>query len=92
MTLAVETKDSIADMLVEHLERFAIILNLDSKSVWEMINAIMSDSASKNVNVGNMVAEKLGSRHVPKELYCNTHFCLKLDEGCLKVVTKCEER
>lgn len=46
----------------------------------------------KNVNVGTSVAAKLSSSHIPKEFFCNTHFCLKMDERCPKVLARCEQR
>lgn len=60
--------------------------------LWLKIDALMSDSASKNWDVAQLIAEKLHTNHVPHTLFCNTHYSLKLDEGNVKVLSSCEEK
>lgn len=91
--IAVENRETIGNLLAESLKRLALAIEGgDAKQLWENVDAIMSDSASKNWNVGEVVARILNSQHIPMMLFCNAHYTLRLDEGNLKVLLECESR
>ena len=50
----------------------------------------MTDSVTKNLEVENCVAEKLGSNHIPHHLFCKAHVVEKFDETNLKVLSNIE--
>ena len=50
----------------------------------------MTDSLTKNLDVENYVAEKLGSHHIPHHLLCKAHVVEKFNETNLKVLSNIE--
>ena len=50
----------------------------------------MTDSVSKNIGIGSLVANKLSSKHVPNHLLCNAHVVEKFDETDLQVFANVE--
>lgn len=92
LSLTTETRETIADLIVEELNRLAIMKKCTKQDMWCKIDALMSDSVSKNWHVAEIVAERLDSSHIPLTLFCNAHYTLKLDEGNVKVLEKCEKR
>ena len=50
----------------------------------------MTDSVTKNLKVGELIASKLGSSHIPKALLCNAHVVEKFDDTNLSVLAKIE--
>ena len=81
-------------MVLETFERLATATNGSSsaKDLWENVTAFMTDAASKNLKVEYLVAEKLGSEHVPYHLLCKAHTCEKLDECNETTLVKIEEQ
>ena len=57
-----------------------------------MIDGFMTDSVTKNLNVENLVAEKLSSNHIPLHFLCNAHTSEKFDEMTLAVLTTIEKQ
>ena len=47
---------------------------------------------SKNLKIEDLVAEKLGSKHIPYHLVCKSHVVEKLDTSNLDVLAAFEER
>ena len=43
----------------------------------------MTDSVTKNIKVQHLVAEELGSDHIPPHYLCNAHTPEKFDEELL---------
>ncbi len=87
-----ENRQTIGELIAESLERLATALNINAKDLWEQVDALMSDSASKNWNVGEVIAATLKSDHIPLSLFCNAHYVLRLDEGNISVLAECENR
>ena len=56
-----------------------------SSQLWKQIDAIMTDAASKNLMIELVVAEKLGSQHIPHHLLCKIHTVEALDRSCLEI-------
>ena len=44
-----------------------------AKDLWENITHIMTDLVSKNLKIEDLVAEKLGSKHIPYHLLCKSY-------------------
>ena len=63
-----------------------------ANDLWENITHIMTDSFSKNLKIEDLVAEKLGSKHIPYHLLCKSHVVEKLDASNLDVLAAFEER
>ena len=51
--------------------------------IWELIEGFMMDSVTKNIKVQHLVAEELGSDHIPPHYLCNAHTPEKFDEELL---------
>ena len=66
---AMEDRENISKLIVETLERLSITVFLTARLLWEMIDGFMTDSVTKNLNVENLVAEKLSSHYI----FCVTH-------------------
>lgn len=71
--LAVENKSTIASMLGENISRLAVLSDTEPKEMFKKVDALMSDSVSKNLNVGDEVAKHLESDHQPIHLLCGAH-------------------
>ena len=65
---------------------------ITAKDLWENITHIMTDLVSKNLKIEDLVAEKLGSKHIPYHLLCKSHVVEKLDASNLDVLAAFEER
>ena len=52
----------------------------------------MTDSVSKNLKIEDLVAEKLGSKHIPYHLLCKSHVVEKLDASNLNVLAAFKEK
>ena len=85
-------RKQITDLFVETFSRLEVAANdpnWTAAKLWEQIDAIMSDSVSKNLNIENDLAEQLNSTHVPHHLLCKSHVCSRLDED--NISTLCEK-
>ena len=79
-------------MFITILGRLAIASGVDKKLIWSKIGAIMTDSVSKNLEIGNMIAASLSSLHIPLHLLCASHTCEGFDTGNLAVLAKIESQ
>ena len=93
LTFAYEDRDQIAKLVVETFERLATATNGTSsaKDLWENVTAFMTDAASKNLKAEYLVAEKLGSEHIPYHFLCIANTCEKLDEWNKNTLVKFRE-
>lgn len=71
--LGVENKKTIAHMLRENITRLAILSNTSPAEMYTNVNAFMSDSVSKNLNIGDEISSQLNSEHQPIHLLCGAH-------------------
>ena len=79
---AYEDREQIIKLVVQTLERLSVAaskLNVTASDLWEKIDAIMTDSVSKNLKIEEGVAEALQSTHIPYHLLCKSHTCERLD-------------
>ena len=95
---AYKDRENICRLIKETLERLSSAVALmyscviTAKDLWKNITHIMNDSVSKNVKIEDLVAEKLGSKHIPYHLLCKSHVVEKLDASNLDVLAAFEER
>lgn len=92
LQLGKETRDQIADFIIENLNRLAILGGTSAKVLWEKITALMTDSVSKNMEIEKIIAQKLESLHIPLHLICQSHFCESLDRGVEKCLVAIDEK
>ena len=87
-----EDRQNIVQLFITILGRLAIASGVDKKLIWSKIGAIMTDSVSKNLEIGNMIAASLSSLHIPLHLLCASHTCEGFDTGNLAVLAKIESQ
>ena len=81
---AYEDRENISELIFETYSRLAAATSIalkqdiNAKSLWEKTNNLMTDSVTKNLQIGELVAEKLQSLHVPYHL-CKAHVVEKFD-------------
>ena len=91
--MSVETRENIINLIEETLKRVALASSIESKveitakMLWEKITYLSTDAVSKNHFIGEGVAEKLNSSHVPIHVLCKSHTVEGLDRTSLKVLT-----
>ena len=77
--MAYETRAQTVSLIVETLERLAILVNgksvvprTSAKALWEKITILMTDSVEKNLQIEKDIAAALGSSHIPLHLLCKS--------------------
>ena len=60
--------------------------------LWEKVDAVMTDAASKNLHVEAGVSEMFKTEYVPAHILCKSHVCEKLDECCQNVLKEIEHK
>lgn len=71
--IAAETRENLADLKVTVMKLLSAVSGIDAKILYEKMDFYMSDSASHNLFVMDIVSEELGSSHKPEQLICNMH-------------------
>ena len=95
---AYEDKENISNLVKETYERLAVAASMKLRRIitaaelWERTNNLMTDSVSKNIGIGNLVAEKLSSTHIPHHLLCNAHVVEMFDSTNLQVLAGIEKQ
>ena len=92
LSLAVENRKTISDLLVEEFQHLAQAGNTSAKVLWEKVTSVMTDSVSKNLHVEDQVAATLNSTHIPFHLLCVSHTCEVFDTGNIKVLLEAEKK
>jgi hypothetical protein len=60
--IAKETRQSIADFFVAEIRRIAMAAEVDDPAkIWNVVDSIMTDAASKNLGIEAMIADQLGN-------------------------------
>lgn len=88
---AYETREQIIRLLVETLERLAVLANSTACALWNKIDIIMTDSVEKNLHIENGIAAALESSHVPLHLLCKAHTVEALDRSNINVLANLEQ-
>jgi hypothetical protein len=61
LTIAKETQESITEFIIMEVKRIAIAADVDDPTkIWNLIDAIMTDAAAKNLGVESMVSLSIG--------------------------------
>ena len=91
---AFDDRELIAKLIVETLKRLSAATRsfMSAKQLWECIDAFMTDAVSKNLRVEYLVANMLGSVHIPLHLLCKPHTCEKLDETNIQTLFEIEKK
>ena len=64
---------------------------LQPKTLWEKVNAIMTDAVTKNLEIEETIAKALDSSHIPLHLLCKSHTVEALDKSSLEVLNEIEK-
>ena len=63
---------------------------LQPKTLWEKVDAIMTDAVTKNLEIEETIAKALDSSHIPLHLLCKSHTVEALDKSSLEVLNEIE--
>ena len=93
---AYEDRVQIIRLIVETFQRLTATISAEehpvsAKMLWEKTTALMTDSVSKNLNIGEGVAECLLSTYVPYHLLCKAHPVEAFDRSNLAVLASIEK-
>ena len=93
ITLAIEDKCQIVAFFVETFQRLSVASEVASLTqLWEKIDAVLTDTASKCLRIAKVVSQELQSKNVPISLLCKAHVCEKIDKVIIDVIMKYEVR
>lgn len=89
-----ETRDMIASLIVETLKRLSAATQgtYTPKTLFEQIDAFMTDSVAKNLHIEIEIAKTLNSQHIPKHLLCKSHVCEKFDATNISALAQIESK
>ena len=89
---AFEDRVQITRLIIETLKRLSATTSgqYSPKMLWEQVDAFMTDSVSKNLNVEYEFAKGLQSDHIPKHLLCKSHVCEKFDNTNIAALASIE--
>ena len=68
-----ETRENLASLKLTVLELLATCGEVTVQELWARTDFLMTDAVSHNLEVENLVSEKLEMEHTPGHLLCNTH-------------------
>ena len=92
---AYENRDQIISLIVETLQRLSVAaskLKVSASDLWEKVDAIMTDSVTKNLKIEEGVAEALQSKHIPYHILCKSHTCERMDSDNLATLSELETK
>ena len=96
--MAAEDRENIINLLEETFRRVSVATPIKLreevdvvKEVWEKVTFFSTDAVSKNYKVGEGLAERFNSTHVPIHVWCKSHTVEGLDRASLKVLSTCLE-
>lgn len=93
-----EDRDNIVALFVEQISRLAMLVDVHPTEIWKKISSIMTDSVSKNLKIGERIADILyaevdfETKHIPHQLLCSAHWCENIDKKCLEVCMDIEQK
>lgn len=94
---AYEDREQITALFIETFHRLSAAANIKEQKtitpamLWEKIDALMTDSVTKNLKIEDTIPERLGSTHHPYHLLCKSHTVEALDRSSLEVLSKIEK-
>ena len=87
----------IERLIVESFEHLACAASIfmereiTSSQLWEHVDAFMTDSVAKNLEVEKIVPRIIGLNHIPYHILCKSHLVEKLDKSNFDVLSKLEK-
>lgn len=92
---AYEDRDQITKLFCETFERLAAAISMrgvtiEPATLWERVDALMTDAVTKNLGIEETVPGALGSTHHPFHLLCKSHTVEAIDRSSLQVLAKIE--
>ena len=92
---AYENREPIISLIVETLQRLCVAaskLKASASDLWEKVDAVMTDSVTKNLKIEQGVADVLQSTHVPHHILCKSHTCERMDIDNLTTLNELETK
>lgn len=90
LMLGRETRENIVRLFVAQITRLATFIKVPPKQLWEKVTVLATDSVSKNLQIGPLIAKELDSFYEPFHVLCNSHFCEACDRAMLYCLEKIE--
>ena len=90
MFFAFEDRQNISKLIVETLYKLSVTVGTTLKTIWELINGFMTGLFTENLQVEHLLAEELGSDHIPPHYLCNVYTSKKFDKALLSVLTSAQ--
>ena len=87
----------IVSLIVESFEHLACAASIfmereiTSSQLWEHVDAFMTDSVAKNLEVEKIVPQIIGSNHIPYHILCKSHTVEKLDKSNLDLLSNLQK-
>jgi hypothetical protein len=91
-TLAKENRENVVKLFLCQLDRLGTCCGKSAKEVWECIDALMTDSVSKNLGIESEIALQLNSTHIPSHLLCAAHYVESGDRAIFSILLVIEEK
>ena len=97
MFFAHEDRAQIARLIVESFERLTCAASISvereitSSQLWEQVDAFITDSLVKKLEVEKMLSQIIGSNHIPYHILSKSHIVEKLDKSNADVLSKLEK-
>ena len=94
---AYEDRAQITSLFSETFNRLAVAVSIrqavtiEAKTLWEKIDALMTDSVTKNLGIEDTIPLALGSDHHPLHLLCKSHTVEAIDKSNLEVLARIEK-
>ena len=80
---------------METLQRLCVAaskLKASASDLWEKVDAVMTDSVTKNLKIEQGVADVLQSTHVPHHILSKSHTCERMDIDNLTTLNALETK
>ena len=94
---AYEDREQITTLFVETLTRLACAAStyyneyVTPATLWEKVDALMTDAVTKNLSIENTIPDAIGSTHHPLHLLCKSHTVEAFDKSNLQVLANIEK-
>ena len=93
-----EDRENITSLIVETYDRLALAASVSLSStvtvrdLWHKTTCLMTDAVSKNLKIGQLIADKLETSYVPFHLLCKSQCVEALDHSNLEILGNIEKQ
>ena len=93
-----EDRENITSLIIEIYERLALAASVSLSStvtvrdLWHKTTCLMTDAVSKNLKIGQLIADKLEISYVPFHLLCKSYCVEALDRSNLEILGNIEKQ